>query len=51
MYDRRPFLVLLGIACAACFLPSELAYADETCNSPYISNLIRGQEATAQTSS
>lgn len=35
--NRKPFLVALAFCATS-------ASADETCNSPYISNLIRGQE-------
>ena len=32
------------LLCLAISLPAQVALADETCNSPYISNLIKGQE-------
>ncbi len=35
---------LIASACAALGTISSPAYADETCNSPYVSNLIKGQE-------
>jgi selenium-binding protein 1 len=38
---RATVLALLPIAASICALP---ALADETCNSPYLSNLIKGQE-------
>src|SRR5215213_6772151 len=34
----------LSIACLAIGFPSQPAYADETCNSPYVTSLIKGQE-------
>ena len=37
---RRVFLAVLALAVAG--VP--VAWADETCNSPYISRLIKGQE-------
>ena len=39
-----PRIVLLGIAAAAFSLAPRTAAADETCNSPYMANLIKGQE-------
>jgi selenium-binding protein 1 len=36
-------IVLAAVAVGAC-VGSRLALADETCNSPYLSNLIKGQE-------
>jgi methanethiol oxidase len=38
---RHGLSVLLGVACA---LAPLVAHADETCNSPYIAKLIKGQE-------
>jgi methanethiol oxidase len=40
---QRMALALLG-AVAIGALPVSMAYADETCNSPYMSRLIKGQE-------
>jgi methanethiol oxidase len=37
-------VVLLASAYACCGAAPQNAFADETCNSPYISNLIKGQE-------
>jgi selenium-binding protein 1 len=38
------FAAILGIACGSLALGVPGAFADETCNSPYMSNLIKGQE-------
>jgi len=47
MHDRRaPAALLLGACFGLSFAAA--AYADETCNSPYISNLIKGQEDYVQ---
>ncbi|MEO5676019.1 MAG: selenium-binding protein SBP56-related protein, partial [Usitatibacter sp.] len=44
MVSINPLRVLaLGFAVAASLLPRSAA-ADETCNSPYMANLIKGQE-------
>jgi selenium-binding protein 1 len=44
----RSFLQRLGTAAlmagAAALAPVPIALADETCNSPFMSNLIKGQE-------
>jgi selenium-binding protein 1 len=40
----RQVAVLIFAACLAIGLTAQPAYADETCNSPYISNLVKGQE-------
>src|ERR1700733_9192416 len=40
--DDRPFLSIVIAAFAAIFAAA--AYADETCNSPYMTGLIKGQE-------
>src|SRR5690348_15406428 len=44
MRNHLPPLSLLLAACLATALPPLPATADETCNSPYITNLIKGQE-------
>src|SRR5215213_3746328 len=41
--DHRVALAL-SITCLAIGLASQPAYADETCNSPYVTSLIKGQE-------
>ena len=40
----RPFTLLSSAACLAAALSVSPASADETCNSPYVANLIKGQE-------
>jgi selenium-binding protein 1 len=44
MHNRRPLIVLVSHACLALCLSAVPAYADETCNSPYVTNLIKGHE-------
>jgi len=42
---RRPIAVTTSLACLAlCCAAAAPACADETCNSPYVTNLIKGQE-------
>jgi len=42
---RRPLAVATSVAClAVCCAAALPADADETCNSPYVTNLIKGQE-------
>jgi methanethiol oxidase len=41
---RRPFWVPTSLACVALCVAAIPAAADETCNSPYVTNLIKGQE-------
>jgi methanethiol oxidase len=40
---RHLFVVLLSMT-AILYIPANMAWADETCNSPYMSRLIKGQE-------
>ena len=46
MHITRPAVLLWSTvyACLAMGLSIQVGYADETCNSPYIANLIKGQE-------
>src|ERR1700681_3182756 len=44
MRIHRQFIVLMSALCLAIGLAGQPTYADETCNSPYITNLIKGQE-------
>lgn len=44
MRIRHPLTVLLAATLTAGMLATAPARADETCNSPYVSNLIKGQE-------
>jgi selenium-binding protein 1 len=43
-FDHAVGLATLALALAVAVIWSEPARADETCNSPYLSNLIKGQE-------
>ncbi len=44
MRFTRQGAALIAAACLATGLAAQSAYADETCNSPYVTNLIKGQE-------
>jgi methanethiol oxidase len=46
MHITRPAVLLCAAVCAslAMGMSIQVGYADETCNSPYIANLIKGQE-------
>jgi selenium-binding protein 1 len=42
--DHKNVVLAIGALAAACMGFTAAVYADETCNSPYISKLIKGQE-------
>jgi selenium-binding protein 1 len=42
--DHKQFVRIIGVLAAACVGFVTAVHADETCNSPYISKLIKGQE-------
>jgi selenium-binding protein 1 len=44
MHIARHIALPLSVACLGIALPARTTQADETCNSPYVSSLIKGQE-------
>src|SRR5258706_8411451 len=40
----RDGIVVLVALLVGCVIPLDMALADETCNSPYVTKLIKGQE-------